>query len=140
MERIKFDFKDSLITEKKLTSESKKAVEELKKLSKALKLDYDEKHTSINLCSDNSIIKNSEKIFQKVKDAKTIVVIGIGGSNLGTLSVYEAIKGKLHNEIEDKKVRLIKIRNIAENLVYQEDVLSLKATNDCIFIKGLKEH
>ena len=31
-----------------------------------------------------------------------IIVIGIGGSNLGTIAVFESVKGKLHNQLTDK--------------------------------------
>lgn len=35
---------------------------------------------------------------------KALFLIGIGGSNLGTVAVIEALQGKMHNELRDKKV------------------------------------
>lgn len=64
----------------------------LKGISK--KNTYEQLEASINAPSDEKIVKVINKtIKQKVSDKlKYIIVIGIGGSNLGTMAIYEALK------------------------------------------------
>jgi glucose-6-phosphate isomerase len=61
---------------------------------------YDDDHASINLPND---IQNLERITALIEQKqqltpKYLIVVGIGGSNLGTLAVQEAILGKLYNQ------------------------------------------
>lgn len=102
MDTIKFDFSQSRISENKYKQYEKKLQEEVKELIKASKKRYENSRASINLPFDESILKQSKQIANKVKDADTIVVIGIGGSNLGTIAIYESLKGKLYNQTNKK--------------------------------------
>ncbi len=68
---------------------------------------YSEKEASLNLPKDEILLNN---IFKTIKDLrpdklKYVVVIGIGGSNLGTMAVYDALLKKLPSG--EKKPRLI---------------------------------
>jgi len=60
---------------------------------------YDDDRASINLPDDKDMLS---KVKQVMKDKSQLnpeylVVIGIGGSNLGTVAVQEAVLGKFHN-------------------------------------------
>lgn len=101
---VKFEFKDSNVPKKESAKIEEKLVNELALLNKVLKKGYDDKRASINLPIDNNVLGESEQIASKVKDAEVLVVVGIGGSNLGTIAVYEALYGKLYNETQKKKV------------------------------------
>lgn len=101
---IKFNFDNSRVTASNLIKLSTRLDSERKVLLKALTKKYDTNYASINVLDDKSILSSSKKVLAKVKTASTIVVIGIGGSNLGTIAVYEALKDKLHNELEKKKI------------------------------------
>lgn len=56
---------------------------------------YDDPESSINLPSDETIMHTVENAAQKVKNdnLKYIIDIGIGGSNLGTKAIYDALFG-----------------------------------------------
>jgi glucose-6-phosphate isomerase len=65
---------------------------------------YGDWSSSINLPSDNAMHSQVKKLSKKYSKATLIVVVGIGGSNLGTMAVYDAIKGKYASFYEDKMV------------------------------------
>jgi glucose-6-phosphate isomerase len=56
---------------------------------------YSEPEGSINLPADEEIQSNVEQMVDRVvtDDLEYVVVVGIGGSNLGALAVYEALRG-----------------------------------------------
>ena len=104
MNKIKFDFSNSKITDLKYKKYEKDLQKEIKNLNNASKKKYLDLRCSINLPLDNKILNESKLISNKLRSAQTIVVIGIGGSNLGTIAVYEALRGKLYNQTQKKKV------------------------------------
>ena len=58
---------------------------------------YDQPESLVNLPADVNF-RNS--LLQKVQDRKNselkqIIVVGIGGSNLGTMALYRALRGRL---------------------------------------------
>ncbi len=94
---MKFLYKDSsLLDESLITETSQKLSEYIKHLNEvAKKNNYEDDEASINLPFD-------ESLFQKISDLKGkkvssklkyLVIIGIGGSNLGTKAVYDALFG-----------------------------------------------
>ncbi len=56
----------------------------------------------INILDDN--LSKYDEIKEQSKNFKNIVVIGMGGSILGTQTVYEGIRGVYYNEMGDKRV------------------------------------
>lgn len=102
--------KAALINDKEILEIGDKLVPYLSYLQKVLDSEsYDFDESSINLCLDASIIKKSSEVLGKVnppahsglssgsktggKNLKYIIDIGIGGSNLGTKAVYDAMYG-----------------------------------------------
>jgi len=81
-----------------------KILREITALKKAISLKYTSPYASINLCDDTKMLTSVSKLAKKYSDVAVVVVVGIGGSNLGTLAVYEALCGKLYNETRNKKV------------------------------------
>src|SRR3989338_921403 len=63
---------------------------------------YDGYASSINLPADRAMFSKVKKLAKKYRKAAVIVVIGIGGSNLGAMAVYDAVKGKYANFHEPK--------------------------------------
>src|SRR5579863_3679571 len=61
---------------------------------------YDTNYTSVNLPFDEDLLKLIKTTVQtkKALNPTTLVVIGIGGSNLGTIAILEGIRGKFYNE------------------------------------------
>lgn len=99
---INFSHKNSLINKSKLNSTLKKLDPELNRLNKALKTEYEDDRASINLPIDKSMLKNIKANINKFKNADYLIVAGIGGSNLGTIAIQEAVLGQLYNQFNPK--------------------------------------
>jgi len=104
MDKVKFNFSNSDVLEKDYNDYQKKLKNEVEALNQALLKEYDDIRASINLCDDVNIITDAQNLVSKLDDATSIVVVGIGGSNLGTIAIYEALKGRLYNQTQKKQV------------------------------------
>ncbi|MFT4326301.1 MAG: hypothetical protein ACMXYK_02260 [Candidatus Woesearchaeota archaeon] len=76
----------------------KKAKDVLQTIRLASKKGYDTPYASLHAPFDTGSISLVKKVAQKYK-GYTVIVIGIGGSNLGTLALYEALRGKFEHDI-----------------------------------------
>jgi len=104
MRDLKFIFKDSLITDLDLKLVAKRLTDKIEKLTNMDENHYKMNESAINLPYDAEYIKDIKELIDEKKrlNPSYIVVIGIGGSNLGTIAVQEAIYGKLYNELNPK--------------------------------------
>ncbi|MCX5922182.1 MAG: hypothetical protein NTX86_02550 [Candidatus Dependentiae bacterium] len=101
MKVIEFHYKDScLMSQDELKTIGKQLEPEIKVARQALTTGYDSDYASINLSTDTHLLNTVQAVIQEKKALKPmmLVVIGIGGSNLGTMAVHEAIQGKFYNE------------------------------------------
>lgn len=64
--------------------------------------DYNSNYASVALIQDKKSIQVIDELVIKKKalNPSLLIVIGIGGSNLGTLAIQEALLGKLYNDKE----------------------------------------
>lgn len=92
---MKFNYKDTcLVSDKeidKLGNKISSYVDHLIKVSKTANYDFPE--SSINLPFDNKSLKEIKNL-SRTKDGpelKYIIVVGIGGSNLGAQAIYDAV-------------------------------------------------
>ena len=92
------DITNAGLDRKTLQSYAQRMTGEAKALEKATKTAYQDDRCSINLPVDKQILKQTKALAKKHQNADAIVVCGIGGSNLGTMAVQEAMLGKLHNQ------------------------------------------
>src|SRR3989344_482754 len=79
---------------------------------------YDEPESSINLSFDEGFKKS---LLERVKEEKNpglkyIVVVGIGGSNLGTMALYQALRG-MDVFMHDKDPKIIFIDTVSPPLI-----------------------
>lgn len=82
-----------------------KAVPRVKQLGKLYhNFSYSDDAGSVALPFDAKFVKQSIQLAAKFKHVELVVVIGIGGSNLGAQAVFEAMKGKHYNLFSAKKV------------------------------------
>lgn len=100
MKQIIFNHDNALISNEELHQTLQKAQEEIERMNQATQKNYDDDRASINLATDIDMRNNVKKIINQKKDLNPeyIVVVGIGGSNLGTIAVQEAVLGKLFNQ------------------------------------------
>lgn len=82
---------------------------------------YDEPESSINLPFDKNFQRSLvERIEEKKnKDLKYILVIGIGGSNLGTLALYRALRGRLETFLHAGDPKIIFVDTVSAPLITQ---------------------
>jgi len=96
---------------------------------------YREPESSIQLPCDVELIKEIQAAFRRLRTPtlQYVIVVGIGGSNLGTQAVYEAIAGSM-NLLVDRLPKLLfldtvtdekmtAVTRVLEHLVAKEDVL-----------------
>ena len=92
------------LTAAALRSAEEKLSGELARMRDATGTLYDDDRGSINLPLDKHHLRACQALARKHAKASLLVVVGIGGSNLGTIAVQEAILGKLHNLRPGKRV------------------------------------
>ncbi len=68
-------------------------------LKRMAKVDRNDDRYCVHLCDDGDMLKQVQKAVAEKKKLKPemIIVVGIGGSNLGTLAIQEAVLGKMYN-------------------------------------------
>jgi len=92
---MKFIHNKSLVSTEEMTALGERLSSYAQHLKEVSQHGYEDNESSINLPSDKGLM---ESVGAAVRDKKTtslkcILVIGIGGSNLGTKAVYDALYG-----------------------------------------------
>lgn len=100
MSSIRFDYKQALIDEHELAQLNQLLLPEIERVKQARFSGYETDYASVNLPFDMRQLQEVQKVIDaKRKLAPTVlVIVGIGGSNLGTLAVQQALYGMLYNE------------------------------------------
>jgi len=123
---------------------------------------YTTDYASINLSFDPEILKTVVAIAKEKKslDPTILVVIGIGGSNLGTIAVLEALRGTFYNREQDIAVYFVDTvdadhsndiaqvveheletgNNIILNVISKSGSTTETIANFEVFLKILKSH
>lgn len=106
MNRLALNIKDARLTRRSAESISRKLMPEIEAMGQAAKNGYEDDRASINLPVDTHMLNHVKALAEKKKALRPeyLVLVGIGGSNLGTMAVQEAVTGKFHNEREKIKV------------------------------------
>ncbi|HEX4069071.1 MAG TPA: hypothetical protein VHX42_03145 [Candidatus Babeliales bacterium] len=163
MKSIHLDYEQScLVTYDALQPLQAKLQHEIERIYEARTHNYDTDYASVNLPFDEELIKNIHTTVKatKIHQPTTLVVIGIGGSNLGTMAVLEAIRGKFYNEHYDINVYFVdtvdtdniddiahlvereleKGENIIINVISKSGTTTETIANFEIFLEILKGH
>ncbi len=104
MKDIMFSFQHAGISKEDILSSAPLLNKEIELLNSAKKLGYNDERASINLPLDKAGHKKILALTKKHKDAPCIIIVGIGGSNLGAKAIFEAVKGKYHNLLSTQKI------------------------------------
>jgi glucose-6-phosphate isomerase len=81
---------------------------------------------------DEELVKKIKIEVEKRKNTKNFVVIGIGGSSLGNITLHEAINGKFHNEKKNKNVpNMYFADNVDPEKLY--DLIEVLSPADTVF-------
>jgi glucose-6-phosphate isomerase len=160
---ISFDYKEScLIDADALQAMETILLPEIHRIYETRNNGYSTDYASINLPFDSELLKT---IALTVKEKKsfcptTLVVIGIGGSNLGTIAILEALRGKFYNEHHNINVYFVDTvdadhnydiaqlverdlatgNNIVLNVISKSGTTTETIANFEIFLEILKSH
>src|SRR5579863_3493796 len=163
MKNIHFDYAQScLVNKETLDQQQDKLQPEIERISQARTGDYKTDYASINLPFDENLITKIQATVKATKNHQptTLVVIGIGGSNLGTIAVLEALRGKFYNEHYDIKTYFVDTvdsdniddiaqlvereletgNNIIINVISKSGTTTETIANFEIFLEILKSH
>jgi glucose-6-phosphate isomerase len=163
MKNIHFDYAQScLVNKETLDQQQDKLQPEIERISQARTGDYKTDYASINLPFDENLITKIQATVKATKKHQptTLVVIGIGGSNLGTIAVLEALRGKFYNEHHDIKTYFVDTvdsdniddiaqlvereletgNNIIINVISKSGTTTETIANFEIFLEILKSH
>jgi len=91
---VKFDFSGCGIGLKALLAQAKKSSKYVQELSSVAKAqDWSNPACSLILPNERKFLKQSASLAQKYPHCSLLIVVGIGGSNLGAMAVLQAISG-----------------------------------------------
>lgn len=101
MKYINFSWSETaLVCHETIKKVGKQLTPEIERIKQAKKMGYDSVYASINLPFDESLRNQIKKLVaqKKVLKPTMLIVIGIGGSNLGTMAIAQAVYGKFYND------------------------------------------
>jgi glucose-6-phosphate isomerase len=98
---MKLHYDNSLVKDRDIVKYGKKLSTEIETAKFAT---YADPHASVVLPFDTNYLNEIKTIVKKKLALKPeyLVVVGIGGSNLGTIAVQEAVLGRLYNQLSPK--------------------------------------
>lgn len=101
MKVIQFNYQQHcLVPESEIASYQTQLESEIKRAGQALTQGYNTPYAAINLANDAAMLEIINNVVEQKMALKptVLVVIGIGGSNLGAMAVHGAVNGKFYNE------------------------------------------
>lgn len=119
MKQLEFHFDHSLISEEQRKQCSDQILEEIKKIKLATEKEYEDDQASVNLPVDSDALQCVLNLVKEKNrlNPRYVVVVGIGGSNLGTLAVFDAILGKKHN-LKTNERKMLFADTVDSDLIY----------------------
>jgi glucose-6-phosphate isomerase len=94
-----FDYKNCIVSQKEIEEIVKKIFSYLDEIKEKRSFEYNFPESFIFLPEDEKILDEINRTAESFKDFDNFILIGIGGSNLGALAVYSALKHKTKKEI-----------------------------------------
>ncbi|MCK5027471.1 MAG: hypothetical protein KAS07_03560, partial [Candidatus Pacebacteria bacterium] len=138
MEHIRFDFTESGVEEEKLFSFARGLEEYCSRIEQIVERgDFLAPEASLNISSDALTLQMVENAIQKYKkkDLKYIVIVGIGGSNLGTMAIYQALFGTFDAFKKDRIPKILFLDTVSEEKTRAiVEILEKEAEDDQEFV------
>jgi len=118
MENLKLFYEDALIPKDKILKTAEELRPEIEKVRNVISKGYVDDRASVNLPDDEEMLNTVKSTVEdKLSlEPKYLIVIGIGGSNLGTIAVQEAVLGKLYNLL-DPPIRVLYADTVDSDLI-----------------------
>ena len=101
MKDIEFSFKDAMVSQQTIFETAERLRPEIEHLATAISEGYESDFASLCLPDDRLMLGKVRQVIEENLKLKPVYLIvdGIGGSNLGTKAVQEAVLGKLYNQL-----------------------------------------
>ena len=124
MKRILLNTDHTRISSDTMQVLQERLILEVNTISQSGTASYDTDYASINLPFDMAMHTQIKKVVasKKALAPQMLIVIGIGGSNLGAMAVLQALHGRLYNE---KKSDISVYFADTVDTDYIQDILSL---------------
>lgn len=110
MKDIRVDFSGNGVHEAELAALHTRLIPEIERIQAAQKTNqktnYDTPYGCLHCPADGQMIEQVKQVIADVKKSNptTVVVVGIGGSNLGTLAIQQALLGMYVNQKQSMKI------------------------------------
>ena len=103
MKDIEFSFEDAIIPQQRIRETAERLRPEIKIMANAISEGYEGDLASLCLLDDRLMLGKVRQAIGENLQLKPVylVVVGIGGSNLGTIAVQEAVLRKAIQSIDD---------------------------------------
>ena len=101
MKDIEFSFEDAMIPQQRILETAERLRPTIRNMANAISGGYEGDLASLYLPDDRLMLGKVRQVIGENLQLKPayLIVIGIGGSNLGTIAVQEAVLGKLYNQL-----------------------------------------
>ena len=106
MKSMAIESQNSLVSDTDLHSLGVRLKPEIERVAAAWGSGYNSEYAFLSLPGDKALVRSVQAVIdEKQKFEPTmLIVIGIGGSNLGTVAVHEALQGLFYNSFNPLKI------------------------------------
>ena len=100
MADVRFSYEGSVLPGEEISQTAEKLAPEIENMIHATSIGYDDERASINLPDDEHMLSEVRQVIEGKSrlNPEYLIVVGTGGSNLGTIAVQEAVLGRLYNQ------------------------------------------
>ena len=103
MKPLQFEVKETgQVDQEKLNEILRALGPEIERICQALGQKYDTPYAFMNLPTDQHMHERVQQVAEQKRALSPciLIIVGVGGSNLGTLAVQEAVYGRLYNDLD----------------------------------------
>ena len=128
---LKIRYDDALIPADKILSTAENIMPEIDRARSIISSGYADPRAFINLPYDKDMLSTVKSLISdKLSlDPRFLVVVGIGGSNLGTIAVQEAVLGRFYNLL-DPEIKVLYADTIDPDMINSIIMLIKKALKE----------
>lgn len=90
--------------------------------------------SALKFAFDTKRIQNTKKIAEQFTDTKVLLLVGIGGSNMGTLAIYDALRSRTNTNTVHPKLFSFESINPQNLKVAQETITAATNSKDIALV------
>ena len=123
-EQLRFSYTHALVDDIDIIPYISIIEDEISNMKQAFDRTYMDERCSINLAFDELMIKQVTNLVKKKQqlNPEYLIVVGIGGSNLGTIAVQQALLGRMYNE-KEPSLKILYADTVDADQIY--DIITL---------------